>query len=33
LISQEDGGYLTHLGLEVAEKVQYTLGILCIDAP
>ena len=28
LVSQEDGGYLTHLGVEVAEKVQSVLTIL-----
>ena len=28
LVSQEDGGYLTHLGVEVAEKIQSVLTIL-----
>ena len=31
LLDQEDGGYLTHLGLEVAEKVQSVLTILCTE--
>ena len=29
LIDHEDGGYLTHLGLETAEKVQAVLTVLC----
>ncbi len=29
LVDHEDGGYLTHLGLETAEKVQAVLTILC----
>jgi uncharacterized protein (TIGR02647 family) len=28
LITQEDGGYLTHLGLEAAERAQAILDIL-----
>lgn len=28
LISQEDGGYLTHLGLETAKQAQAVLDIL-----
>ncbi|MEI6744890.1 MAG: TIGR02647 family protein [Methylococcaceae bacterium] len=28
LVDHEDGGYLTHLGLEAAEKVQAVLTIL-----
>lgn len=28
LITQEDGGYLTHLGREAAEQAQAVLGIL-----
>ena len=28
LVTQPDGGYLTHLGREVAEHVQATLAIL-----
>jgi uncharacterized protein (TIGR02647 family) len=31
LIDHQDGGYLTHLGIEVAEKVQSVLTILCSD--
>ncbi len=31
LIDHQDGGYLTHLGLEVAEKVQAVLTILCTE--
>ena len=31
LVSQEDGGYLTHLGVEVAEKVQSVLTILTAE--
>jgi uncharacterized protein (TIGR02647 family) len=31
LIDHQDGGYLTHLGLEVAEKVQSVLMILCTE--
>ena len=31
LIDHQDGGYLTHLGIEVAEKVQSVLTILCTD--
>ena len=31
LVDHQDGGYLTHLGLEVTEKVQYVLGILCSE--
>ena len=29
LVDHEDGGYLTHLGVEAAEKVQSILTILC----
>lgn len=32
LIDHQDGGYLTHLGLEVAEKVQSVLTILCPES-
>ncbi|TAN67195.1 MAG: TIGR02647 family protein [Methylobacter sp.] len=28
LVSQEDGGYLTHLGLETAKQAQAVLDIL-----
>ncbi|MCX7067646.1 MAG: TIGR02647 family protein [Methylococcales bacterium] len=28
LITQEDGGYLTHLGYEAAEQAQMLLGLL-----
>ena len=28
LVTQEDGGYLTHLGLETAERAQAILDIL-----
>jgi uncharacterized protein (TIGR02647 family) len=28
LVDHQDGGYLTHLGIEVAEKVQSILTIL-----
>jgi uncharacterized protein (TIGR02647 family) len=28
LVTQEDGGYLTHLGLETAERAQAILNIL-----
>ncbi len=28
LVSQEDGGYLTHLGLETAKQAQSVLDIL-----
>jgi uncharacterized protein (TIGR02647 family) len=28
LITQEDGGYLTHLGLEAAERAQAIMDIL-----
>jgi len=31
LVDHHDGGYLTHLGLEVAEKVQAILTILCTE--
>lgn len=31
LIDHQDGGYLTHLGVEVAEKVQSVLTILCTE--
>ena len=31
LVDHEDGGYLTHLGVEVAEKVQSILTILCTE--
>ena len=31
LVDHQDGGYLTHLGLEVAEKVQAILTILCTE--
>lgn len=31
LIDHQDGGYLTHLGVEVAEKVQAVLTILCTE--
>lgn len=31
LVDHQDGGYLTHLGVEVAEKVQSVLTILCTD--
>jgi uncharacterized protein (TIGR02647 family) len=32
LVDHHDGGYLTHLGLEVAEKVQSVLTILCTES-
>ncbi|MGZ5050317.1 MAG: TIGR02647 family protein [Methylobacter sp.] len=28
LLTQDDGGYLTHLGLETAKQAQAVLGIL-----
>lgn len=31
LVDHQDGGYLTHLGVEVAEKVQSVLTILCTE--
>ena len=31
LVDHRDGGYLTHLGIEVAEKVQSVLTILCTE--
>ena len=31
LVDHKDGGYLTHLGIEVAEKVQSVLTILCTE--
>ncbi len=31
LVDHQDGGYLTHLGIEVAEKVQSVLTILCTE--
>lgn len=31
LVDHQDGGYLTHLGLEVAEKVQSVLTVLCTE--
>jgi uncharacterized protein (TIGR02647 family) len=31
LVDHQDGGYLTHLGVEVAEKVQSILTILCTE--
>lgn len=31
LTDHKDGGYLTHLGVEVAEKVQSVLTILCTE--
>jgi uncharacterized protein (TIGR02647 family) len=31
LVDHQDGGYLTHLGVEVAEKVQSVLTILCTN--
>lgn len=31
LVTQEDGGYLTHLGIEVAQKVQSILTTLSAE--
>jgi uncharacterized protein (TIGR02647 family) len=31
LVDHHDGGYLTHLGVEVTEKVQSILTILCTE--
>ncbi|HCT99922.1 MAG TPA: TIGR02647 family protein [Methylococcaceae bacterium] len=31
LVTQEDGGYLTHLGIEVAQKVQSVLTTLSAE--
>ena len=31
LVSQEDGGYLTNLGLEAAEQAQMLIGLLKAD--
>lgn len=32
LVDHKDGGYLTHLGIEAAEKVQAVLMILCPES-
>lgn len=32
LVDHKDGGYLTHLGIGVAEKVQSALMILCPES-
>lgn len=31
LVDHQDGGYLTHLGIEAAEKAQSVLTILCTE--